>query len=306
MEHREILTDTGTNEVEIADFVICGQHFGINVLKIREFIPYEGLKVVPLVGAHPSVRGVFLLRDQSIPLVQLDVHLKLKTADRRPLVVVVTEFNDMITAFVVDSVNRIHRASWRDFERLSAFISSSSVIGTLHLDARDVLILDLESIMGEVFPGSIVNYQAASSASAGASKRGAARIVFAEDSGVIRRRLASMLADVGFTNVTTFEDGQAALDAILAYKREAEASGKPLSDSVSLLLTDIEMPRMDGLTLCRTLRQAHNLSLPMILYSSLINEQLAEKCKLVGADGYVSKPDTGRLLELLDQALGIN
>ncbi|MFH2128217.1 MAG: chemotaxis protein CheW, partial [Pseudomonadota bacterium] len=186
MEKHEILLETGTNEVEVAEFRLCGQSFGVNVAKIREFIPFEGIKVSKLPGRHPSVAGVFLLRGKSIPLVNLDKHLELKCGEAdENQVVVVTEFNNMTTAYVADFIDRIHRVSWSEFKPLNAMLAANAtcVVGSVNISNHEVLILDLENIIGEIFPETIINYDEKKFVEKPkVEKREQAKILFAEDS----------------------------------------------------------------------------------------------------------------------------
>ncbi len=305
MQKSDILLETGTNEVEVAEFMLCTQNFGVNVAKIREFIPYEGITVSKLPGRHPSVAGVFILRGRSIPLVNLDQHLELKcdeTAENQ--VVVVTEFNNMTTAFVADFIHRIHRVSWSEFKPLNAMLAADAtcVVGSVNIDDHEVLILDLENIIGEIFPESIINYdEAAFAEKPKVENREQAKIIFAEDSAIIRTQVTKILTAVGYEQLTVFENGQLAYDAILALKRQAEEEGKDIKEYIDLVLTDIEMPQMDGLALCRHIKKDMGLNLPVVVFSSLINEQMAIKCDRVGAEAYTAKPETERLISLLDQ-----
>jgi two-component system chemotaxis response regulator CheV len=301
---QEILLESGTNEVEIAEFGLCSQSFGVNVAKIREFIPFEGVTVSRLPGRHPSVDGVFMLRGKPIPLVDLSRHLNLSQpkSSNQP-VVVVTEFNHMTTAFIADYIHRIHRVSWAEFKPLSAVVASGSpcVVGSINLEEHEVLVLDLEHIIGEIFPQSIINYdEAAFAAKPPQPLRETSPLVFAEDSAIIRHQVGKILTSVGYTDLTVFDNGQGAFDHISRLKEEAEAEGQELGSRLALVLTDIEMPRMDGLTLCRRLRGELGTKLPVVIFSSLINEQMARKCESVGADAYTSKPETEKLIQIID------
>lgn len=305
MEKQDILLETGTNEVEVAEFMLCNQNFGVNVAKIREFIPFEGITVSKLPGRHPSVAGVFILRGRSIPLVNLDQHLELSCDEKvENQVVVVTEFNNMTTAFVADFINRIHRVSWSEFKPLNAMLAANAtcVVGSVNIEDHEVLILDLEHIIGEIFPESIINYdEAAFAEKPRVENREQAKIFFAEDSAIIRTQVGKILTSVGYEQLTVFENGQTAYDAILALKRQADEEGKDVSQYIDLMLTDIEMPQMDGLALCRHIKKDLGMKVPVVVFSSLINEQMALKCERVGAEAYTAKPETERLIELLDQ-----
>ncbi len=300
----DILLESGTNEVEIAEIILCGNNFGVNVAKIREFIPCKGIQISRLPGRPPSVAGVFMLRGRSIPLIELDVHLGIKNPHAAAeQVIVVTEFNNMTTAFVADYINQIHRVSWADFKPLNNFLAVNSpfVVGSINLQGREVLILDLEQIVGEIFPESIVNYDRHAFEEAPVlDERAKVNLLFAEDSTLIRTQVSNILRHVGYTNLTVVENGQLAYDHVRACIERAEAEKRPLSDFFNCLLTDIEMPQMDGLTLCRKIKQEMRLNVPVVMFSSLINEQMALKCQRVGADGYCNKPETEKMIQLID------
>lgn len=304
MARTEILLDSGTNEVELAEFEINGNRFGINVAKIREFIPFEGLTLVKVPGSPSTVAGMFSMRGRSIPLVDLRAYLELpegQTALQQ--VVVVTDFNKMTTAFIADHIHRIHRVSWADFRPLSQYLSATNplITGTVSLDGKEVLVLDLESIVGDLFPESVINYdQETKQEPTLQEKRAAIKVVFAEDSSVIRNKVTKILDHVGYSNVQAFDNGQTALEALQALQQQAQAAGKPMTDYVNLILTDIEMPKMDGLTLCRIVKQDMRLPVPVVIFSSLINEQMADKCRKMGADAFASKPETESLLATMD------
>jgi len=303
---QEILLESGTNEVEIAEINLCGQNFGVNVAKIREFIPYEGIELSELPGRHPSVLGVFMLRGTAIPLISLEKHLELNRKDDEPSkkVVVVTQFNNMTTAFVADTINRIHRVSWNQFRPLELHIASKTpmIVGSVHLKDRELLILDLEHIVGEIFPASIINYDEKRFAEKPKpTERADAKLVFAEDSAIIRYRVSGILKEVGYENVQIFEHGQAAYDYLSRLVRDEQEGKGAVRDRLSLVLTDIEMPQMDGLTLCRRIREDLKLDVPVVMFSSLIDEQMQQKCLSVGANDFAAKPDTERLIDILDR-----
>ena len=307
MSGNEILLESGTNEVEIAEFILGGQSFGVNVAKIREFIPYKGLELTHLPDAHPSVPGVFSLRGQAVPLIELERHLGLAPqGENLTQVVVVTEFNAMISAYVADQIDQIHRISWRDFKPLDQIAVEGSeavqVTGVIEVDGRHILILDLEHIIGEIFPHSIINYDEDEfEDSSGDGGRVGINVFFAEDSAIIRNRVSAILKSVGFEKLQVFENGQLCLDAIQRVVDQVKSGQAQLSDLLNIVVTDIEMPQMDGLSLCRFIKQEFKLDIPVLMFSSLINEQMMEKCRQVGASEMVSKPDTERLIELMDQ-----
>ena len=304
MARHEILLDSGTNEVELAEFVLSGNHFGVNVAKIREFIPLDGLTITAMPGQPACIAGVFLLRGHSIPLLDLRAYLELPLGLEAPKqVVVVTEFNKMTSAFIADHIERIHRVSWSDFCPLNHYLAANNplVTGSVNLGGKEILVLDLESIIGDIFPESVINYNAAPQEAASlADRRRGKHLFFAEDSSVIRTKVGKILRSVGYEQVSAFDNGEEALNAIKGVAAQAQREGRPLDQYINLVLTDIEMPKMDGLTLCRQVRQDLRLEVPVIIFSSLINQQMAAKCEKVGAAAFASKPETERLLAFID------
>lgn len=304
MNQTDILLESGTNEVEIAEFRLCGQNFGVNVAKIREFLPMEGVTISKIPGRHPSVCGVFMLRGKTIPLIDLNIHLSCpQPPDESKPVIVITDFNNLTTAYVADSINRIHRVSWSDFQPLNSFLAADTamVIGSITLEDREVFILDLEHIVGEIFPTSVINYDPAKfEGTHTTSSRADVKVIFAEDSPLIRKRVGEILKQVGFKNLASFDNGQTALEEVIKRYELVQAEGRDISTELNLIITDIEMPQMDGLTLCRKVKKELGLQIPVIMFSSLINKQMALKCDAVGAEAYTSKPETEKLIQLSD------
>ncbi len=305
LEKQEILLDSGTNEVELVDLRLSEQSFGINAAKIREFIPYGSVRIAKVPNRPDGVAGVFLLRGRTIPLVELDIYLGIPPLkDIAQRVIVVTEFNNMVTAFVADEIFRIHRIRWSDFRPLEPLLARDApeIIGSVSLMGREVLVLDLEHIVGQIFPRTVVNYdEHIFEDKPKLTRRGDAKVVFAEDSAIIRHHLTKILRAVGYTNLQVFENGQLALDALAVLKAKAEGAHTHIRKEVSVVVTDIEMPQLDGLTLCRTVKRDWGLDVPIIMFSSLLNDQMIAKCQKLGADGYVIKPETERLVALMDQ-----
>lgn len=319
VQKQDILLESGTNEMEVIEFYLGEQSFGINVQKLREIIKYEPEGLVTLPESPPSMLGTLLVRGNTIPLVDLNIHLRRKAeasekeaGSRR--VVLVCEFNGRITGFLVDGVNQIHRISWTQVSPMAEFLGQyrPRFTGSVRIEDREILIVDLEHILAEIDPDSVLHYEEAAAVSTpGPAKlrheekverRGRNRLMLAEDSVIIRAGLLKILKEAGYHQVTTFVDGEKCYEAIRRLKKES--NGSPAGDlggSIDLLISDIEMPGMDGLTLCRRIREELGLTeLPILMFSSLITEQMAHKCESVGATGYVSKPQIPELIEMID------
>lgn len=307
MARQEILLETGTNEVEVAEFIIGNQSFGVNVAKIREFVPYAQVEVTKIPEKHQSMLGVFLLRNKTIPLIDLKEHLDIIKDENTPprQVVVITDFNGMINGFIIDSINRIYRFSWKDIQPMDSFLENcaKSITGSINVDNKEILVLDLERIIDEVFPESAMSASEEDFVDKPQEElREHAKLIIAEDSATIRSLMLKILSAVGYKNVTAYENGKDAFDAFVKLKKRSETEGKDIKEYVDLAIFDIEMPQMDGLTLCKSVKYDMGLKqVPVIMFSSLINEQMALKCTQVGADKFITKPQIHKLVRLADE-----
>jgi len=232
-------------------------------------------------------------------VLQIDNNVK----SERPLVISV-EFNNFILGLYVDGVNRIHRMAWDDFEPLDTTFGgdNNSILGSIHIDDREILILDIESVSTRYFTHlSMEKFSddVVSDEKTIARLRSTKRLVVAEDSTMIRHQIVTILKTAGYSNLHDFDNGQKAFDYLTS-------QGEPASDHVDMMILDIEMPAMDGLTLCRKFkRELGGTTTPVVMFSSLINEQMAMKCREVGADGWITKPEIGELVKSVDEKLGI-
>jgi len=312
---KEILLETGTNEVELAEFFLGERSYGVNVAKIREFVSYQKGSVTKVPNSPFSMMGMLLLRGKTIPLINLKQNLELKddTVSERP-VVLVTEFNTVVNGFLIDSISRIHRLSWSDIKPLNPILSQHAhrITGTVHVDNREILILDLEYIIGQLFPdkmASLNEYENKESQTKGMTVqevRNKYPIVIADDSGMIRKLIFNALKSEGYKNVRDFDNGLSAYNYLVDAKQKSEAEKCPVNEVVGVLVSDIEMPQMDGLNLCKRVKDDPVLqNIPVILFSSLINEQMVRKCKRVGADAQVSKPEMKKMIATIDGVLGL-
>ena len=339
MANDGILLESGTNEVEILEFVLGDQPFGVNVLKIQAIEQFDPGRVTRIHLAHPSVVGTLLFRDSCITLVDLTREMDPVMADLDPDIqravdavaggdlastlpspvekpatadpadaptrlVLVMEFNDLKTAFLVDGVNRIHRMSWESINPLNAFLSStdSKFTGSLQIEGREILLVDMEKVVTEILPGGMdTNLVPESTDHPLAAARARLPIFLAEDSTIIAEKVKKELARGNYLQVKTFPNGRECYDAIARLAEQAKAEDRPVKELLGALISDIEMPMMDGLALCRNLKQTLQIrDVPVIMFSSLINEQIARKCEDVGANDFISKPQFARLVELLD------
>ena len=318
MSQSNILLEAGTNELEVVEFYLDefvppsdaepqtdenGQpvaepsyrgYYGVNVAKVLEIIRMPKVTALPEVQ-HPSVRGAFNLRSRIIPLVDLAMWLgKTHPANEEQPKTIVTEFNNVTTAFMVSGVNRIHRISWEQVEppnKYVAAVSNNTVIGVVKLEDRIIFLLDLEKVVANLNPklGLRLDDLGKDWSNYGY------RALVADDSALVREMLRDLMEKAGFT-VEVVSNGRAAWERLEDFKRRCEEGGQPITDFVHVVVSDIEMPVMDGLNLTLRIKEDSLLKkLPVLLFSSLITEKLRHKGVSVGADDQISKPEVTQL-----------
>ncbi|WP_075981101.1 chemotaxis protein [Bacillus massilinigeriensis] len=292
-----ILLESGTNELEIVEFGIGTNKFGINVIKVKEIINPVTITQVP--HAHKNVEGIIELRGEVLPIVNVATALGFPPSDHPEQdKFIVAEFNKQKIVFHVHSVTQIHRISWDQIEKPSEMYQGpeSQIIGVIKLNGEMILLLDFEKIVVEINPESGINIQQVQKL--GTRERSNKRLVVAEDSPLLRKLLHDTLAEAGYHNVEFFENGRDALN----YLENISETGKDVTSQVQLIITDIEMPQMDGHHLTKRVKDNPNLApIPVIIFSSLITDDLKHKGQMVGAEAQVSKPDIAELVLLIDQ-----
>lgn len=294
-----ILLEAGTNEIEIMKFSVMEEFYGINVAKVQEIIMSEKVKSMP--HAHPAVEGIFKPRDTLITVINLAYYL---TGDKpqnnsRDLFIV-TNFNKMTVAFRVESIEGISRLSWEDIQKPDKTIANGDegvATGIAQCDNQLVTILDFEKIVAEIAPETSI--QVSEIEQLGDRPLCDSPIVIAEDSILLRRMIDDALERAGFMQITNFCNGQEAWDYLVSIRNDSD-----LYDKVNLVITDIEMPEMDGHRLTKLIKGDSRLrELPVVIFSSLINEQMHRKGKELGADEQLAKPEIGHLVSVLDTLL---
>lgn len=299
-----ILLESGTNELEIVEFFLDEEdasgetyrgYYGVNVAKVLEIIRMPSVTELPE-SKHTSVLGAFNLRNHIIPLVDLSKWLNKQRGEVEPPKVIVTEFNNVCTAFQVSGVNRIHRISWEEVEppnKYVASLSNYSITGVVKIDKRIIFLLDLEKIVADLNPALGLRLDEAIDWSANVRYRA----IIADDSGLIREMLRDLMEKANF-DVEAMTNGREAWDRLVELKGKAETEGRDITDYVQVMVSDIEMPSMDGHNLCKRIKEDSMLKkLPVILFSSLITDKLRHKGDAVGADDQVSKPEVTHLAQ---------
>lgn len=293
-----ILLETGTNEIELMEFTINGNLYGINVAKVREIIMSD--KVKPMPHTHPAVEGIFKPRDILLTVVDLPMYLTGKPSEPNPKdLFIITNFNNLHIAFRVHTVEGISRISWQNIQKPDKTVTGGDegvATGIAQCGKDLVTILDFEKIVAEIAPETSI--QMSEIEKLGHRFRNETPIILAEDSILLARMIQNALTKAGYINITKFDNGQEAWDYLHSIPEEE------VINKVGLVITDIEMPEMDGHHLTKLIKEDALLRrVPVVIFSSLINPEMEIKGKEVGADEQLSKPEIGHLVEVLDGLL---
>ncbi|MFR1872341.1 MAG: chemotaxis protein [Coprococcus sp.] len=299
MADTEILLESGTNEIEIMQFTIYGELYGINVAKVREIMMAN--KVKPIPHSHEAVEGIFKPRDILLTVIDLPKYLTGKESGRNARdLFIITNFNKTHIAFRVHSVVGISRISWEHIQKPDKTITYGEegvATGIAQCDNQLVTILDFEKIVADIAPETGIQLEEIEKL--GKRNRKESRIILAEDSILLSRMIKEALAKAGYDNILAFNNGKEAWDYLQSVREDQDFEKK-----VSLIITDIEMPEMDGHRLTKLVKEDQIMkNTPLIIFSSLINSEMRIKGKSLGADEQLSKPEIGHLVEVMDTLL---
>jgi len=304
----------GTNLMELIEFIIYKKnkfgevkkcHYGINVFKVREVIKTP--EIVPLPNHINYIEGMFNLRDENIPLLNLVERLNGMEMDYNKNIVIVAEFNNIYIGLLVHEVVQIHRISWQRIlpaPKMTATPESDLIIGVVKLENDESLvILDFERIVNEINPVTdteVGNVKEEESVKETHKKH---HILLADDSKIVRKQMHDLLTKLGF-DVTLKENGEEALRELIRIREISENTGEPIRSLVSIIITDIEMPQMDGYTLTNKVKSDPLLAkIPIIMHTSLSGDNVKLRGKEVGADEYITKFSVDHIRETLKKVI---
>lgn len=307
-KNNNILLESDTNELEVVEFRVdeldaAGKvipcYFGVNVAKVREIIRLPNMRKI--INPNPAIYGMTKLRDKVITLIDLASVLNKNTdglvADR----VIVLEFNRIIVGILVHSVSRIYRISWGCVEPPVKTINDSKVTGVVKMDDRIILILDFEKIIGELCSNDVMEHMSQGQLEMRSTfDRGQKNILVADDSAFIRHTICGSLRQAGY-NVEEAENGEEAWNILTNKLNRCRTAQTSFKSELDLIITDVEMPKMDGLHLTSLIRKEDGLKeLPIVIFSSLATEDNKNKWKTLGANDILTKPDLPDLVSRAD------
>lgn len=294
-----ILLESGTNELELLEFEVGNSCYGINISKVVEIMINQ--EVTPVPNAPEEVEGVFIPRDKLISVIDLHKVLNTQCTKTDKDIFIICEFNQMQVAFHVSKVKGIQRISWSDISDPPSIANGSSEAaglstGVAKVNGRIIIILDFEKIVSKLNRSAGLDTTGIDRLTRPDAVVGNKRIVVADDSKFLNKMITDSLEHIGFYNIQSFSNGQDAWDYVQSYRD----SGDKITDDIAAVISDIEMPKMDGHRLTKLIKDDAVLKdIPVILFSSLINEQMIAKGKSVGADAQFSKPQIKDLINYL-------
>lgn len=289
-----ILLESGTNELELLEFFVGNEDYGINIAKVSEILTYR--EVTPMPSTPDEVEGVFMPRDKLITVVDLHKVLDIPHPVGNNGLLIVCEFNQLDIAFHVSTVKGIQRISWSNIEKPPTVANNSQkgvATGIAKVDGKIIIILDFEKIIADLNCSAGLDSSGIEKLEKSKEVDYNAKIVIAEDSPLLNQLVVNAFTKAGFHNILSFSNGQEAWNYISSY-----ADSDDVTSHISLLVSDIEMPQMDGHRLTKLIKDHRNLNkIPVFLFSSLIDDQMKLKGKSVGADEQFSKPQIGGLIQ---------
>lgn len=296
----KILLESGTNELKIMEFTVGGELFGINIAKIREIMRAQETKRMP--NSHNFVEGIFKQRGEVITVIDLAKCLNIERSENKSHdIFILTHFNKLNFAFRVESVVGIDRVSWEDIKKPDKVIySGEDSVATAIAEYKDrlITILDFEKIIADISPETSITLDRLDEL--GDRVESQKKILVAEDSMMLSNLIIGFLHKSGYKNTVKFNNGKEAWN----YLTEAKESGLPISNYVSCIVSDIEMPLMDGHRLTKLIKTDDELKhIPVILFSSLISDELRIKGQEVGADEQITKPEIVELVNIIDRLI---
>ena len=307
------ILETGANELEIIDFrmfevlddgSIYEWILGVNVAKVKEVI-FKPKEIVKAPGLPPEAEGLAKIRDQMVPIINLAKWMKIKEPPNAGRYVIIMEFLREITGIIVHEAKRIRRIRWVDIKRPPKSIDEKlggKVIGVIEIeDNKLLLLLDFEGILDELGMIKIFGIDETAQTVQKVERKGHFRILILDDSPVARRIIRKILESDGHT-VFEAQNGIEAWQMLHQWLEEAKRTGKDITDYVQLIVSDIEMPGMDGLTFTRKVKEDPELSkIPVIINTSLSDKANVDKSRFVGADAHLVKFDAPDLIKLVHE-----
>ncbi len=294
----------GTNKLEILMFTLGTDRrttrretFGINVFKVREVLRIPPITQAP--DMPPAVEGMVSLRGVLVPIIDLAKYAGMDV-ETKPEIMIVTEYNGHTQGFLVESVDTILRLDWSSM-RVPPDMMNSNMGGLVTAvtelpDGRLVMMMDVERVLAETTRSGDDDLLFRNVQPLGIQNR---RIFYADDSSVARKQIQKTLDAMGIEGLSAV-NGRQAWQELVRMADHADSAHIPLKEMLQLVLTDVEMPEMDGYMLTRKIKEDKRFAgIPVVMHSSLSGSSNQQLGRTVGVDEYVSKFEPNRLSQTL-------
>jgi len=298
----ETIAADKTSVLGLMEFTMAGDSFGINVAKVTEIM--RRCPITPMTHSHPCIDGVFKRYGRIITAINLPKYMQLpESEDPEQDMLMLTNFDNVNAAFLVHTVEAMHQIKWSNVERPSAILyggGDSVITGTTKFGDKMITIIDFEKVLYDINPET--GLQLSEVKIMGERARSEKPIVIVEDSVFLMKMILQAIDMAGFTNVTSFDNGQDAWEYLDNARKECQKTLTPIEKKVAIVITDIEMPRMDGHHLTMLVKSDDILKkVPVLVFSSLIDEAQKAHGKNIGVDAHLSKPQIGNLISTVDK-----
>ncbi|RLJ71127.1 two-component system chemotaxis response regulator CheV [Hydrogenivirga caldilitoris] len=302
------ILETGKNELEIVDFRIYEDReegvyewiFGVNVAKVREVLRIPKITKVP--NLPPEVEGMAEIRGKLVPVISLARWMGIHEPPERKKLLLHLEFLRENVGVIVHDAKRIRRISWKDIKKAPDTLNQKMggrITGVVDTEDGLLIVLDFEGILHDI--GLLKVFHEAEAYKEAKKTKKSATILVAEDSPVARKIVKDILEAAGHS-VILAEDGLEAWNLLNEYFNKAKEEGKAITEFIQLVITDIEMPNMDGLTLTKKIKETVGLmGLPVVVNTTLSDESNRQRAFRVNADGFIVKFDAEELLEMVNK-----
>ena len=288
MDKDNIFASVASDELELLEFSVGDDNYGINIAKVNEIMTNE--KVTPVPNTDPAIEGIFIPRDKLITVVDLHKVLGAETPTVGKTVFVVCSFNDVSVAFHVSKVRGFQRIPYNSISKPPAVMGKKAITGVAKIEDRVIIMLDFEKIVNDLSGGSLYDTSSGLRISRDLENK---EIILADDSPFLSDLLSDMVSGLGFRNIHSFHNGEEAWEHIKSV---------PGAD-IGCVVTDIEMPVTDGLRLTERIKKLDK-DIPVIIFSSLSDEPTRKRCSSSGADAQFGKHETMMLSKKLIELVG--
>lgn len=298
-DNMALKADEKEDSLEIMEFQVGSNNYGINIAKVREIVKYTD--PTPSPDMHPCVEGILMLRGEAVPIIDLSKRLDTeKSCNSERDLFIITKFNNLVVGLHVHSISGIRKLAWSKIEKPDETITrykNCIITGIINESSKIVVLLDFEKIVADINPTTTIQVKDVKNEIS--EKLASKPIMIVDDSSMLNNLIRSCLEKAGFKNIVSKSNGKEAWDALFSYK-----GSKDVLSIVSCVITDIEMPLMDGLTLCKKIKDDHVLNkIPVVLFSSIIDESMMARGQESGADAQMSKPQINNLVSILQDLI---